>query len=78
MLKNHWETQSAICCALLAAPLATTSDVVVLSTYFQSWALKFPLRVRSLIKIRNNQGPSFVHLRDLRGDGASLGVTSLS
>ena len=60
ILKNHWETQSAICCALLAPPLATTSDVVVSSTYFHSWAMKFPLRLRSLIKIRNNQGPSFV------------------
>ena len=52
--------KSAICCALLAPPLATTSDVVLSSTYFQSWELKFPLRLRSLIKIRNNQGPSFV------------------
>ena len=58
--KDHWDTQSAICCALLAPPLATTSDVVVSSTYFQSWASKFSLRLRSLIKIRNNQGSSFV------------------
>ena len=60
ILKDHWDTQSAIRCALLAPPLATTSDVVVSSTYFQSWALKDFVRLRSLIKIRNNQGPSFV------------------
>ena len=31
--KDHWDTQSAICCALLAPPLASqTSDVVVLWT----------------------------------------------
>ena len=27
--RDHWGTQSAICCALLVPPLATTSDVVV-------------------------------------------------
>ena len=69
--KDHWDTQSAICCA---PPLATTSDIVMSLTYFQSRALKFPLRLRSLIKIRNNQGRSFVPW----GDRAPLGVKSLS
>ena len=66
--EDHWATLSAICCALLSLPLGTTSDDVVSSTYFHSWAFKLSLRLRSLIRMRKSQGPSFVpwgHLRVL-------------
>ena len=58
--EDHWATSSAICCALLSQPLGTTSDDVVSSTYFHSLAFKLSLKLRSLIRMRKSQGPSFV------------------
>ena len=56
---DHFATLSAICWALLAQPLLTTSDTVVSSTYFHIWCI--PLSTaRSLMRTRNNHGPNFV------------------
>ena len=57
---DHWATSSAICWALLSQPLGTTSDDAVSSTYFHSLAFKLSLRLRSFIRMRKSQGPSFV------------------
>ena len=56
-LLDHSATSSAIVCALLSCPFLVTSDAVVSSTYFQIEAL---LIARSLIMIKNNQGPRLV------------------
>ena len=50
---------SAICWALLALPLITTSDAVVSSTYFHIWSITLSI-ARSLMRTRNNHGPNFV------------------
>ena len=55
--RDHWITWSAIFWALLTLSLGTISDVVVSSTYFQTYGSPIS---KSLIIIINNQGPSLV------------------
>lgn len=56
---DYFATLSAICWPCLLCPLITTSDAVVSSTYFHIWAIALSF-ARSLMRTRNNHGPSFV------------------
>ena len=53
--EEHFATLFAICWALLALPLITTSDTVVSSTYFHIWAIPLSIGQFRIVQEQKNR-----------------------